>query len=79
MKATITSTDAIVEIADPRGNRALARVWEGVSEDGVAFTAYLTSVQVLSKADNSEFEKALQKHKRPSPETQRAIDMRFVL
>jgi hypothetical protein len=80
MKATITSTSAIVEIeAIGFPGRTQARVWEGISENGVPFTAYIPVVQVHKDADNSQFERELQEHKQPSPETRRAIDARFVL
>lgn len=61
MKATITSTSAIVPIS-PDG-KMHARVWEGVSEAGVPFTAYVTLCQVHKDADNSQFERELQEHK----------------
>lgn len=35
MKATVSSTTEVVEIVDIKGNRCLARVWEGVSEKGI--------------------------------------------
>jgi hypothetical protein len=79
MKATITSTTEVVEIIDIVGNRAFARVWEGVSEKGVPFTAYITSVQVRSNADCSQFAAELKEHKPPEPETRRAIDLRFII
>lgn len=79
MKATVSSTTEVVEIVDIKGNRCLARVWEGVSEKGIPFTAYITNVQVRSNADCTKFAADLHEHKRPEPETQRAIDLRFVL
>ena len=79
MKATIESTTEIVEISDPRGRRAFARVWEGVTAGGVPFTAYITTVQVRTDQKNYEFERELQEHKPPSADTMRAIDLRFVL
>jgi hypothetical protein len=77
MKATITSTDRIVS-ADKAGT-VKARVWEGVSEAGVPFTAYVTFVQVHRDADNSQFERELSEHKPPEAATVRAIDARFVI
>jgi hypothetical protein len=79
MKATITSTDQIVEMKDPKGRTFQGRVWEGLSEGGVAFTAYIPVVQVHRNADNSVFERELREHDAPSADTRRAIDMRFVL
>lgn len=79
MKATIQSTTEIVETRDPQGRPALARVWEGITEAGVPFTAYITTVQVRTDADNTVFVRELQEHVAPSAETIRAIDLRFVL
>lgn len=77
MKATITSTDQIVAL-DTAGT-VRARVWEGATEGGVSFTAYIITVQVRRSADNSEFERELLEHKQAEAETLRAIDLRFVL
>ncbi|AXK79975.1 hypothetical protein DW352_05245 [Pseudolabrys taiwanensis] len=81
MKATIQSTDRVVSISDPTCACATlqARVWEGVTESGVPFVAYITIVQVHRKEDNTEFERELQEHKAPDASTLRAIDSRFVL
>ena len=78
MKAHITSTDQIVEMKDPKGRPYMARVWEGLSDSGVEFTAYIPMVQVARNADNSVFERELQEHKPPTADTMRAIDMRMV-
>lgn len=80
MKATITSTDAIVDIdAIGHGGKTKARVWEGVTEAGVEFVAYIPLVQVKTDADNSQFERELSEHKRPSIATARAIEARHIL
>ena len=77
MKATITSTTAIVSL-DGAG-KVKARVWEGITEAGVPFTAYIVTCQVHKDADNSEFERELHEHKEPEPATSRAIDARMIL
>jgi hypothetical protein len=79
MKATIVSTDQIVEMKDTNGRPYMARVWEGESDGGVRFTAFISTVQVHRDDDNTVFERELQEHKAPRADTQRAIDMRFVL
>ena len=79
MKAEITSTNQIVDISDSSGRCAAARVWEGVTEGGVPFVAYITCVQVRKREDNSQFESELMEHKFPEAETSRAIDLRFVI
>lgn len=80
MKANITSPNKIVTIAAIGfGGQTKARVWEGVTEGGVPFTAYIPVVQVARQADNSQFERELSEHVQPSPETMRAIDARMIL
>lgn len=80
MKAQITSTDRIVTVdAIGFAGKTKARVWEGVTEGGVLFTAYIPIVQVDKDADNSQFERELSEHKPPEPATMKAIDARFFL
>lgn len=79
MKATITSTDAVVEMRDVRERPFLSRVWEGVTENGIPFTAYIPIVQVARQEDQRQFDEELTYHKHPTEETVRAIDMRFVV
>jgi hypothetical protein len=77
MKATIESTDQIVPVkAD--GREVRCRVWEGKTERGIPFTAYVVLVQVASEQKQDEFEQALKEHKKPSAETRRAIDRRLL-
>lgn len=77
MKATIESTGVIVEL--DQAGKVKARVWEGVTAQGVAFVAYIPVVQVRTNADQAEFERELQEHKVPELRTARAIDLRMVL
>lgn len=80
MKASIASTDQIVDIkAVGHPGMTKARVWEGVTDGGVRFTAYIPVVQVLTSDDNSQFVLELSEHKSPEDWTQRAIDARMVL
>ncbi len=80
MKATITSTDRIVTIkAIGFDGQTKARVWEGITEAGVPFTAYIPIVQVHKANDNAQFEAELTKHKPPSSDTLKAIDTRMIL
>ncbi len=78
MKATISSTDRIVEVSDPSGRRVAARVWEGVTEGGIPFTAYVTQVQVRDGGE-AEFNRELVRSGPPSAETSRAIELRYVI
>ena len=79
MKAKIESTTAIVEMKDCNGRPFTARVWSGVTEGGVAFTAYIATTQVLRAQDCTEFERDLREHSQPSAATRRAIELRFVI
>lgn len=79
MKASIESTTEVVTITDIKGNRCLARVWEGKTEAGVPFVAYITTVQVHKSHDGSQFARELQEHKQPNADTRRAIDLRFII
>jgi hypothetical protein len=80
MKAKIESTDQIVDIqAVGHPGMTKARVWEGVTEAGVQFTAYIPMVQVLKADDCQEFERDLVEHKRAQDWVRRAIDFRMVL
>lgn len=79
MKATITSTDKVLEISDQAGRRASARVWEGITEGGVEFVAYITLVQVRTTARSAEFDRDLVRSGPPSAETVRYIEARFII
>lgn len=80
MKAHISSTDQIVDInAVGYPSMTKARVWEGLTEGGIRFTAYIPLVQVHKGDDNSQFERELSEHKPPEDWTKRAIDARMVL
>lgn len=80
MKASIESTDRIVEVSDPRGQRALARVWKGIAETGVEFTAYVTLVQVRAgQGREAEFNRELARSGPPDAETVKAIELRYVV
>lgn len=80
MKAKIESTNQIVDIqAIGHAGLTKARVWEGMTEAGVRFTAYIPIVQVHKDDDNSQFERELSEHKSPEDWTRRAIDARMVL
>lgn len=80
MKAHIESTDRIVPIkAVGFEGQTLARVWEGKTEAGVPFVAYIPIVQVHRAEDNSQFERELREHKPPTPATMRAIDARMII
>lgn len=51
MKATIISTDEVIEVH----HKMRVRIWEGVTEKGVPFRAYVAGVIVAAALDQSEF------------------------
>lgn len=61
MKATIQSTTKLVQV-----NGVPARVWEGVSERGIRFHAYITRVAVNRGDDAQEFQMELQECQEPT-------------
>jgi hypothetical protein len=79
MKATIESTTAVVEMQDQHGRPFAARVWQGATERGVEFTAYISIVQVRREDDTAQFDAELRESPAPGPTTQRAIDRRFII
>lgn len=80
MKANIVSTDQIVDVkAIGHPGQTKARIWEGVTDGGVKFTAYIPIVQVDSGEDNSQFERELSEHKPPESRTLRAISLRMII
>jgi hypothetical protein len=77
MRAKIVSTDKIVAL-DAAG-KIKARVWEGVSENGVPFVLYVAYTQVRRVEDTAEFDRDLRECKEPDAETMRAINARMIL
>jgi hypothetical protein len=78
MKATIESTTKIVELETSGGARMQARVWEGVSENGVPFHAFIVRVGASKDADLSQFEADLKEQAAPSVGIQ-AIPLRLII
>lgn len=64
MKASMESTETIVELDGARQ----ARLWTGVTDGGVAFQALVVRVAVAKGADQSEFQRALEETPAPAPE-----------
>lgn len=79
MKASIESTSTIVEMRNYQGTPFDARVWQGVTEGGIEFTAYIAITQVRKDADCSEFERDLRESSAPNAGALRAIDLRFII
>jgi hypothetical protein len=68
MKLSIENTDYFVVV-----DGVPARVWEGVSEGGVAVTCLVTRVAVLETADTRQFELELLEQRPISAEGRRAF------
>ena len=73
MKVTLEPTSKIVSL-----DGGPARVWEGHTANGVPCHAYITRIAVAREQDASEFERALEEQRRPSPAIE-AIPARLVL
>lgn len=73
MKATLESTSKIVEF-----NGVPARIWEGKTEKGIPFHAFIVRVGVSKDADSTEFEVELKETRSPSKAVE-AYPLRMVL
>jgi hypothetical protein len=73
MKATLESTSKVVEF-----NGVPARIWEGKTEKGVHFHAFVVRVGVGRGEDASEFEAELKETRSPSAAIE-AIPLRMIL
>lgn len=74
MKIIIESTSKIVHLND-----VPARVWEGVTEQGIKIHCFITRVAVDKDEPRiDEFQRDLQEHKPPTPEVQ-GIPLRMIL
>lgn len=79
MKATLESTSKVVTLTESSGStRMQARIWEGCTEKGVRFHAYIVRVAVAKDEDNSQFEAELKETRAPSADVA-AIPMRMIL
>lgn len=74
MKVTMESTDLIGEV-----NGVPARIWEGVTEGGVEFMAFVTRVMVHKDHSQTEFETELIESPPPKQATVHPIPLRLVI
>lgn len=70
MKATMISTNRFADIT----NGVRARVWEGESESGVKFTAYIAAIFVNAGSDGAALSREIAASGDPSIETVTAIE-----
>ena len=62
MKIQLESTSKIVEL-----NGVPARIWEGVTEHGIAIHVFITRIAVNKEADGSQFAAELKECPAPRP------------
>ncbi len=77
MEVQLRSTTKVVELV-VGGARVPARVWEGVTANGVPCHAFITRIAVARDQDGAEFERDLAEQAAPSPEVA-AIPLRLIL
>ena len=79
MKVTIESTNKIVTLKPGSlADGVPARIWEGVTENGIKVHCFITRVAADKDADQEEFQKELSEYKPPSPEIE-AYPSRLIL
>jgi hypothetical protein len=78
MRAMLESTTKIVELRVRDGSIVPARIWEGCTEKGIHFHAYITRVAVSNNLDQAEFETELAEQRAPSAEIAE-IPLRLIL
>jgi len=66
MKATLESTSKMVELETREGCKMPARIWEGVTESGIPFHAFIIRVGVHKDLDATQFERELQEVRSPA-------------
>jgi hypothetical protein len=74
MKVQMESTDLIGEV-----NGVPARIWEGVTESGVPFMAFVTRVMVHKDHSQTEFDSEVRASPPPQQATVHPIPLRLVI
>lgn len=77
MKVTLENTDKLVELV-VNGAVVPARIWEGVTANGIQCHAYITRIAVHDDDDAAEFERDLKEQRKPTAQLA-AIPLRLVL
>jgi hypothetical protein len=65
MKVTLENTTKVVLLTMGEAT-VRARIWEGVTANGIACHAYITRIAVRDDLDAAEFERDLQEQRKPS-------------
>ena len=76
MKVILESTSKIVEL-EIAGQKVPARVWQGVTANGIACHAYITRIAVADNLDSSEFDRDLEVQAKPRSELE-ALPLRLI-
>ena len=71
MKATMTSTSRFVQLYPAEIG---ARVWEGETDTGIRFTAYVAAINVNAGSDGAALSREIAASAPPSIETETAIE-----
>lgn len=79
MRVTLENTDKIVDLVLADGTSVPARIWEGVTANGIKCHAYITRIAVHDHDDAAEFERDLREQRKPSIELNRAIPTRLII
>jgi hypothetical protein len=74
MRITIESTPCLTTI-----DGVPVRLWEGVTESGIACKVFVRLLAVREEADRSAFDRELREIQAPGVAGPRAVDMRFLL
>jgi hypothetical protein len=83
MKITIESTTKIVQL-EAHGRTVPARIWEGMTENGIPVIAYITRIcpaiplEELTAEQDAQFQRDLTEQRAPTPAAQ-AIPLRLIL
>jgi len=77
VEVQLTSTTKVVEFL-VGGVRVPARIWEGVTANGIRCHAYITRIAVSRSEDTAEFEADLAEQSPPSTEVTQ-IPLRMIL
>jgi hypothetical protein len=78
MTVTLENTTRIVELIVD-GHPVQARVWEGVTGEGIPCHAFITRIAVHNNDNAAEFERDLKRQRDPSPALAAAIPLRMVI
>lgn len=73
MKAKIESTDKIVTV----GSALPARIWEGTTESGILFLAFITHLEPADPAQMAKFLAEMSDMKKPSPAAEKIPNPMF--